>query len=70
MFCIVGLKESNYMLGSYYDDIERSGDGCSFGCTCPACCYDRELNEQKQKESRYTYDEEKPYYYKSRKSGK
>ncbi len=53
------------MLGKDFDDMERDGGGCSFGCTCSACQSDRELVEDNNRYSKYESDEQYGYTYRS-----
>ncbi len=52
------------MFGNDDPQLERSGGGCSFGCTCPACRQDLLEEESKPRYSRYKSDEQYGYTYK------
>lgn len=47
------------MIGDYYDDVDRRGDGCGLGCDCPACRYDRKLFERQKELKKNTINKEK-----------
>ncbi len=40
------------MLGTEFNDIERSGTGCGFFCRCEACVYDDKMSTVPKQENK------------------